>query len=406
MTNAVAMLMSNRDCSDDRDRVYSVLALTTSPYTMLSDYNNTVAEVYTIFTRKYSPNSQLFGAGLCRRQNQPRPEQETNSAESRQPIDIGDRNYLPSWVPEFRPSLNLAWASPFAGRYSTAKAAPYFFRPHPEILNIMHVTGTIFDVIYKATWEYPDKGNALHLAFEPGFYFSIIDEIQNLQLSLLNTSAELNPVSEPSWLILAKALTAGVSEFEHAEYMLSRYPHFQSLAALGPGSLPWLTAIWNQFEAHCLSPTGEVFQQILLETLGGKPKSLSTDGEIALGFLNYIANILDTNRLFTTRGRYLGLAPKGTRIGDFIIVVNGLDTPYVVRSAGKVKYKDPKGGGQETENDLDKPRPVQVNGPCYLHGIMNGEIFANRDAPQFSHLSWTRYDGDKVDSLEGGLALI
>lgn len=69
--------------------------------------------------------------------------------------------------------------------------------------------------------------------------------------------------------------------------------------------------------------------------------------------------------------------------------------PYVVRPAGKVKYKE----------NLFK-EALQVVGPCYLHGIMNGEIFTDRDVSRFSRLKWTRLNGDTADSLEGWMILI
>lgn len=74
--------------------------------------------------------------------------------------------------------------------------------------------------------------------------------------------------------------------------------------------------------------------------------------------------------------------------------------PYVVRPTGKVKYKE----------NLSK-EALQVVGPCYPHGIINGEIFTDRDAPRFSRLKWTRLkwtrlNGDTAASLEEWMILI
>ncbi|KAF2466653.1 uncharacterized protein BDR25DRAFT_395756 [Lindgomyces ingoldianus] len=389
MTNLAGVQMSNKACSDDRDRVYAMLAMTRSPYSMTPDYDKTVAEAYTNFTRRYSPNTQIYSAGLCRRQ--PR----TNFGgvdmdpknNQRLPIDIADRNYLPSWVPEFRPSLNLAWASPFNGNYCTAKGTPFYFLPHPEMLNVMCVTGTIFDAISITSWEYDSK-SALNCVYDSGFYFSVIDLLEKITCS--SPDFVFQPISEPPWLILAKTLTCGTGECYGAEFPLVRYSMFQSLNHLEQGSLPWLTAIWDRFTAHCFAPTGEVFQHMLLKTLGVEPRPLSTDGKIAYGFLVYLANTLVYNRLFITMEGYVGLAPRYIRGGDLVAILNGCHIPYVVRPAWEVKYKD----------ELLKGA-LQVIGPCYLHGIMNGEILTNRDAPRFSRLKWTRHDGDMADSLEG-----
>ncbi|KAI0400672.1 hypothetical protein F4802DRAFT_584124 [Xylaria palmicola] len=412
MTSELSNLMGNRLCSDDRDRVYATLAMTSSPYVLTPDYSLTVAEVFTQFAGRYSPNTQLFQAGLCRRRRDTHPAT---------PIDISNRDYLPSWVPELRPTLNNAWAFPFFASYSTAYAAPCFFLGNLITHNAMHVGGTLFDVVQVVSWQYDDdkiaswmykhKKTNGKVAFKPDFFFSITNQLQAILQSL---SSDTNPVlkarSEPPWLTLAKALTGGVTEFRDAEYLLSRYPHFRSLSHLGPGSLPWLTAIWDRFSAHCFSPTGEVFQYVLIKALGTKPKELSTDGFIALGFLSYLANILVQNRLFQTMHGYLGLAPSNTKLGDFIAVLNGCGEPYVVRPAGKVKGMEDGTREDRTQGTeaayVFEDKGLLVIGPCYLQGIMNGEIFTDRDSPQFSHVEWTRHDGDMADSLAGDLVLI
>ncbi|KAI3318239.1 heterokaryon incompatibility protein-domain-containing protein [Xylariaceae sp. AK1471] len=418
MTNLIGKLMSNNACSDDRDRVYAMLAMTTSPYSMTADYNKTVAEAYTEFTGRYSPNTQIYWAGLSRRQPQPNPEgaDTTTKNDQQPPIDITDRNYLPSWVPEFRPSLNLAWGSPICGGYCTAPKDPFYFLWSAEIPKVMMASGTLFDIIEMTSKEYEAKSEP-HLAFEPGFYFSIIDLLQDMSCA---PNLKLKPNSEPSWLIVAKTLTGGTSECDKAEFVLSRYRAFQGLSHLQPGSLPWLTAIWDCFATHCLAPTGEVFQHVLLRTLGVESRPLSADGSVAMGFLVYVANILAVNRLFVTCEGYVGLTSNDIRCGDFVAVFNGCHMPYVVRAAGRVKCKGKmkykgkvkiKGKIKKKKEKMkiqeeQVKRAIQVLCPCYLHGIMKGEIFKNRDAPQFSWLKWTRYDGDEADSLEGWLALI
>jgi hypothetical protein len=134
---------------------------------------------------------------------------------------------------------------------------------------------------------------------------------------------------------------------------------------------------------------------MLLETLGVEPRPFGTNGKIAFAFLNYLVNILTTNLLFVTREGYMGLAPRNSRGGDFVAIFNGCDMPYVVWPVWNVKYEGKLFGGG-----------FQVVGPGFLHGIMNGEIFTDREALRFSRLKWTRRDGDPVDSLEGWMALV
>ncbi|KAJ2984407.1 hypothetical protein NUW58_g6075 [Xylaria curta] len=400
MTTMAIYMMRRRDCKDDRDRVYAILSMTKSPYNMVPDYDRTVEDVYAEFAQRYSPNTQLYWAGLCRRK---RPSESENGIAATGPgeqitIDVNDRDFLPSWAPELRPSLTQAWNSPFDGEYSTAHGAPIYFSTSPGGPKVMLARGTLFDVVYTATWEYYNNTTG-RLLLDPGFFFPVISQLRSIfdGIPLHDSVSEFKPSSEPVWLTLAKVLTMGVGECEGAEIFLSQFPHFKSLEHLQSGSLPWLTAIWNRFEKHCFSPTGEAFQNVLLRILSGEPRPLSPDGLVAFGFLNHLATTLDVNRLFVTMGGYLGIAPRDIRPGDFIAVMNGCEMPYVVRAAGK-KYKI--AGGMEGNPWLE------VVGPCYLEGIMKGEIYKNRDAPEFSHLEWTRYDGDEVDSLAGALVLV
>jgi Heterokaryon incompatibility protein (HET) len=99
--------MRNRGCSNDLDRVYLMLAMTKSPYPMTPDYEKTVSEAYTDFIRRYSPVKHIYLAGLCRRQHKSNPEDADTEDNQRPPIDLSDRDYLPSWVPEFRTIVSL-----------------------------------------------------------------------------------------------------------------------------------------------------------------------------------------------------------------------------------------------------------------------------------------------------------
>lgn len=60
-------------------------------------------------------------------------------------------------------------------------------------------------------------------------------------------------------------------------------------------------------------------------------------------------------RLFTTRNGYLGMGPGSTDIDDEIVVIPGMRTPFVVRR-------------------LLAMSQYRLVGPCYVHGIMQGEF--------------------------------
>jgi hypothetical protein len=394
MTQILWKQMNIRHCSDDRDRVYAMLAMTKSPYTMTPDYEKTVAEAYAEFTRRYSPVKHLHYAGLFRRKAIKNTGNLDPTADNPQAsfIDLNNRDYLPSWVPEFRPSRSSGQRSIFCGRYRTASHMPFFFRPHPLVLNVMFVTGTIFDTVSGTSYPLGRKIQP-NQSYDPSVFFTIITQLQRILGQDADTTYP--PTSEPLWLALAKVLTGGVGDCDGAEFLLSRQHGLKNLAHLGEGTVPWLTAIWKCFAAHCCEPTGEVFQFVLLRALGVKTRPFSADAKVASAFLNHVANILLTNLLFGTRKGYIGLAPRLIRSGRFIAVFNGCEMPYVVSPAGCAKC-----GDEVFEHTL------QVIGPCYLHGLMNQELEIQRDAPHFADLVWRRVEGDFDDSLEGWMTLI
>lgn len=59
-------------------------------------------------------------------------------------------------------------------------------------------------------------------------------------------------------------------------------------------------------------------------------------------------------RLIQTEKGYIGLAGKSVEVGDHVVLVEGLETPLVLRRKGE-QWK--------------------IVGDCYVHGVMNGEAF-------------------------------
>jgi hypothetical protein len=61
--------------------------------------------------------------------------------------------------------------------------------------------------------------------------------------------------------------------------------------------------------------------------------------------------------LFVTKSNSLGVAYKGVRAGDKIVILMGGDMPFILR-------------------DRDKGQPLQFIGESYVHGMMNGEVLS------------------------------
>lgn len=93
----------------------------------------------------------------------------------------------------------------------------------------------------------------------------------------------------------------------------------------------------------------------MLEQQGLNPEALSP------GCSAFLENLLKNTkrRLFQTEKGFLGLAPKGSRVGDSLVVFLGGTTPHVIR-------KGPVGGVEEVVM-------WKYVGEAYCDGIMDGE---------------------------------
>lgn len=70
--------------------------------------------------------------------------------------------------------------------------------------------------------------------------------------------------------------------------------------------------------------------------------------------------------MFTTRNGYTGMGPAGIRQGDEVYVVAGSNQPLILRiETSTVKSPDVT---------LKSRVHHLLVGPCYVHGIMDGEI--------------------------------
>jgi hypothetical protein len=75
-----------------------------------------------------------------------------------------------------------------------------------------------------------------------------------------------------------------------------------------------------------------------------------------------IATCRKRSFITTTKG-YFGLAHHGARMGDWVCVLRGVNTPFILRPAKNENYS--------------------VIGEAYVHGIMNGEILETLDVKDF-----------------------
>ena len=89
--------------------------------------------------------------------------------------------------------------------------------------------------------------------------------------------------------------------------------------------------------------------------LGIKQNPDYSPGIQAEKFLKRVGSYCEGRSFIKTREGYIGLAPQNAQLGDQVCVLLGCNLPMLLRSTSKSQY--------------------QVVGPCYVHGLMNGEAF-------------------------------
>ena len=76
-------------------------------------------------------------------------------------------------------------------------------------------------------------------------------------------------------------------------------------------------------------------------------------------FLGSVLSVMGGNKLGVTKTGWLGVFPQKTGSEDVVVVFKGGNTPFVMREDGKGQF--------------------HIIGACYIHGIMDGELF-DKDA--------------------------
>ncbi|KAL8388902.1 hypothetical protein RB595_009007 [Gaeumannomyces hyphopodioides] len=90
--------------------------------------------------------------------------------------------------------------------------------------------------------------------------------------------------------------------------------------------------------------------------------------DAGLPFANAMARCAVGRRVCVTAAGRLGCAPPLCQVGDEVVLVHGAPTPFVIRKTS---------AETGAESDL-----YELVGPCYVHGIMDGEANGTRGAEQ------------------------
>ena len=85
------------------------------------------------------------------------------------------------------------------------------------------------------------------------------------------------------------------------------------------------------------------------------------EAEDKRAYLEKLNDTIKGRRLFRTHGGRLGIGPDDIRTGDYVAVLYGGKTPFILRSM-------PSGRRQSQKYFCE------LMGDCYVHGMMDGRL--------------------------------
>jgi len=356
-------------CSDDRDRLYGLASLC-SPLasdrglSIRPDYQKSTTEVYRDFARQYLSTGiygdirVIYDAGLWRRSYKPKGALDN--------LDYSDVEYLPSWVPEWRPkNLNedeLPWnEAPFNTCWHTA---PSVIHDYEANKNVLGLEATFVERVESLLLTLDESvapkiragevtvggRSSLH---EDSHYTSIIGIIEiarHFSQQFMQNDKYFS--GEDGRAALVRTLLAECSVHGISKIMFN---------VPDSGNEQEMIEVWDRFERCCIRPDGELrltfelgpdaFQKRIKIDNGDGPR-FSEDVKGAMDFMEAVQHVLSRCQFIVTTYGLLALVPKATEQYDQIVRITGTKMPYVIRR-------------------LENSEMHVLIGPCYVHGIMH-----------------------------------
>lgn len=338
--------LKHQQCTDDRDRVYAVLALFSrirnARVEVMPDYALTTAQVYKGFTQEgligmsIAPANDflLRSVGLFQH------------LEPYIPISLNDLNneHLPSWSLDLRVQwlrvLNMEqYRSIFFDKNKSHKPSRFecTFDQSGNVLGVTAQQCDTISYILPATEKKPN--NNFH--------------VRRIVSSLEECLSKTNSATDEPW------------EIELACTLVAQGCNNVFWKLFGKKvDLEAFTSLWKLFKHYCLDEdnTSTAF------TTDGSSQAMthsSTDALQAYKYRECVCRVLRSAIIFVTARGYLGLAPKASRtmIGSNTIVclISGFPTPFLL-----LPWKPRDNPGLEEHYSLI--------GPAYVYKIINGEF--------------------------------
>lgn len=310
--------------TDPRDKVFGIMSLTNT--LIYPNYFNKVIDVYTEAAMKIETKNELASLLCCVDHPQPMPGQ-------------------PSWVPDWstpRQTVSLGYNAKYHNIYQASKEG--MMQSRTEITEsgaALAITGVIVDTIIRVGMvsEEPDLKDVLN----PGTLTSrfVLEGIGLAIESCQPYPSSKCTVFDAFW----KTMVAGKDQSSRAKAPAEFSPIFALLFDTATQSSPSFPD----------QPSPSTKRRLTLENLQVRsPARTYRHMQVAM------KAAVDRRRLGVTTKRYLGLFPRGTKIGDRVCVFTEGCVPFVIR---RHEIRD----------------EYQLVGECYVHGIMDGEVDDMKD---------------------------
>lgn len=359
------LLVRRHNCSDERDRVYGLLGLVglsaemrTSPFPRISikpDYGKSIGEVYTDFAKQYlNPGGYgdlgiLKDAGLWCRSGSCVSGHLNRS-------EMSEWDYLPSWVPEHRPShLNdykLPWQNDMfacTGDYfPTVNVLPDQYQVASfEVALVDMVETTLVSVdastALDETLNTRDLSSVKNSSMAEAAGVLILMALSHLRKRQLIPNDRYKITDEDIRVALIRTFLANCSSPDVQRRMIDIFDIRDSSAVL---------ECFKKFERCFVQEDGEL--RLLFQQAGDFSKA-SREAKCVLALLWAMAEVLSESKFAITTNGMLTLLPKLADRHDLIMTIGGAHVPFVV-TRGPSEYIS------------------LLIGPCYVHGIMFNEI--------------------------------
>jgi hypothetical protein len=353
-----------RESTDPRDKVYGILGLGEGPYMQVEvSYTKPVGQVYKEFFQSFVQLTLslklLVFAGICRFNATP---------------SLG----LPSWTPDFRPTFfpadpNFSPTTEPNVRVSGARPARAFFSAD---LNTLNCYGVDFDVLHKIDrTPHTDKQHwrkwrdlALSSDSHQRLGESYIHQaLFRTMIRDVTTDEELHDTeTRHKFLQVAIGFMMFLGQDAlHEGYMSNEILRY--LPEIASRNWPPWAVMFLLWSVRVPTPPQDLTLEWILEPFLGPPNSIlrlsSPESRHQSSPVPYLGNTLEfigkhvenTEHMdfFVTPKGYMGLCPISAREGDRVCILDGCNSPVLLRETGS---------------------HFVLVGECYVYGIMFGEI--------------------------------